>query len=193
MLSWGEFERAEPELAEAGRGLIYQFGGVGLAFLSTVRRDGGPRVHPMCPLIFEGRLLAFLIPSPKSNDLLRDARYALHCFPPADNEDAFYVTGRARLCEEKALRKAADERFWDERPSGQRDPDRVPYRDRSADPHHRPRRLGTEAHYLARLNRPTRENDGRSRAVCFGCLSARRNVEFTFGEQILITERGSRC
>jgi hypothetical protein len=123
MLSWGEFERAEPELAEAGQGLIYQFGGVGLAFLSTVRRDGGPRVHPMCPLIFEGRLLAFLIPSPKSNDLLRDARYALHCFPPADNEDAFYVTGRARLCEEKALRKAADERFWDERPSGQRDPD----------------------------------------------------------------------
>jgi hypothetical protein len=24
---------------------------VGLAFVATVRPDGGPRVHPMCPVI----------------------------------------------------------------------------------------------------------------------------------------------
>src|SRR6266704_3965772 len=45
-----------PDFADAGRALLYQFG-VGLAFLATVRRDGGPRVHPVCPLICHGGLL----------------------------------------------------------------------------------------------------------------------------------------
>ena len=39
MLTWAEFAHARPELAEAGRRLLYQFG-VGLAFLATVRADG---------------------------------------------------------------------------------------------------------------------------------------------------------
>jgi hypothetical protein len=43
-VAWGEFERAQPGLAEAGRVLLYQ-DGVGLAFLATVRADGGPRVR----------------------------------------------------------------------------------------------------------------------------------------------------
>jgi hypothetical protein len=47
MLTWAEFAHARPELAEAGRRLLYQFG-VGLGFLATVRADGGPRLHPMC-------------------------------------------------------------------------------------------------------------------------------------------------
>ena len=47
-LSWLQFEAESPELAEAGRGLFYQFG-VGLGFLATVRRDGGP------PLSFFGQ------------------------------------------------------------------------------------------------------------------------------------------
>ena len=49
VVTWGGFSLERPDLAEAGRGLLYQFG-VGLAFLATVRRDGGPRVHPMCPI-----------------------------------------------------------------------------------------------------------------------------------------------
>ena len=48
MTNWGEFRSAQPSLAAAGRALFYQFG-VGLAFLSTVRRDGGPRLHPDVP------------------------------------------------------------------------------------------------------------------------------------------------
>jgi hypothetical protein len=40
MLTWGEFALERPELAEAGRRMLYQFG-VGLAFLATVRADGG--------------------------------------------------------------------------------------------------------------------------------------------------------
>jgi hypothetical protein len=47
MLRWADFQRVRPDLAEAGRRLLYQFG-VGLAFLATVRADGGPRLHPRC-------------------------------------------------------------------------------------------------------------------------------------------------
>ena len=115
MLSWGDFEKARPDLAEAGRGLLYQFG-VGLAFLSTVRKDGGPRVHPMCPLIMDRRLLAFLIPSPKANDLVRDPRFAMHSFPRPNDEDAFYITGEAKPCLDEELRETAGKQFWQERP-----------------------------------------------------------------------------
>jgi len=50
MVTWAEFAAAEPELADAGRSQLYQFG-VGLAFLATVRRDGAPRLHPVCPVL----------------------------------------------------------------------------------------------------------------------------------------------
>ena len=86
MGSWDEFEQRQPGLATAGRALFYQFG-VGLAFLATVRRDGGPRVHPMCPLIHGGGLFAFIVPGPKQADLRRDGRYALHSFPCPDNDE----------------------------------------------------------------------------------------------------------
>ncbi len=115
MLSWNEFRAAEPDLAEAGRALLYQFGGVGLAFLGTVRADGGPRLHPMCPILVPDGLFGLLEPSPKLNDLRRDPRCALHSFPPAENEDAFYVTGRVELPRGEALRRTVDQAFLAER------------------------------------------------------------------------------
>ena len=114
MLSGGEFRRSRPELAEAGRALFYQFG-VGLAFLATVRRDGGPRVHPMCPIITDDGLFAFIIPSPKRNDLVRDGRYAMHGFPPPENEDAIYLTGTVLVRTGPALRQAIAKIFLQER------------------------------------------------------------------------------
>jgi hypothetical protein len=114
-LSWSEFERERPDLAEAGRGLLYQYGGVGLAFLSTVRGDGGPRLHPMCPILVGGALVAHIIPSPKRDDLHRDGRFALHSFPCDDNEDAFYLTGRAALVGDDSLARAAAAQFLTER------------------------------------------------------------------------------
>ena len=50
VITWTEFAQRQPALAAAGRGQIYQHG-LGLGFLATVRRDGGPRVHPVCPVI----------------------------------------------------------------------------------------------------------------------------------------------
>lgn len=113
-LSWSEFGRQRPDLAEAGRALFYQVG-VGLAFLSTVRADGGPRLHPMCPLIVGGALVAHIIPSAKRDDLHRDGRYAMHSFPCDDNEDAFYITGRAALVGDASLARAAAAQFLAER------------------------------------------------------------------------------
>ena len=114
MATWRDLTEQRPDLAQAGRDLLYQFG-VGLGFLATIRRDSGPRVHPICPILHDDRLLAFIVPSPKLEDLRRDGRYALHGFPPADNEDAFYVTGRARLVDDVDLRAAAGEQFVEER------------------------------------------------------------------------------
>ncbi|HUA40191.1 MAG TPA: hypothetical protein VMA32_01390 [Streptosporangiaceae bacterium] len=113
-LSWEQFASARPELAEAGRELLYQFG-VGQAFLSTVRPDGGPRLHPICPLVVSGRLVAHIIPSLKRDDLQRDGRYALHSFASPDNEDAFYVTGRAEPVRDAGLAAAAGAQFLAER------------------------------------------------------------------------------
>lgn len=122
MLTWGNFRQARPDLAEAGRALLYQFG-VGLALLATVRRDGGPRVHPMCPVITDDGLFAFIIPSPKLNDLVRDGRYAMHGFPPAESEDAIYLTGSAETRLDASLRRSLatvflSERGWSSQPPG---------------------------------------------------------------------------
>jgi hypothetical protein len=68
-------------------------------------------------------LYAFIIPSPKGNDLLRDGRHAMHGFPPANNEDAVYLTGTARPLAAGELRDQLTaqflrERDWSEQPPG---------------------------------------------------------------------------
>jgi hypothetical protein len=55
MKRWNEFAAEQVELAEAGRALVYQCK-VGLGYLATVRKDGAPRVHPVCPVIAYGGL-----------------------------------------------------------------------------------------------------------------------------------------
>lgn len=115
MVTWGQLREERPDLADAARGLLYQFG-VGLGFLATVRADGGPRVHPMCPLVADDRLYALLVPSPKRSDLLRDPRYALHSFPAVDNEDAAYLVGTAEPVTEPAVAEQALAAFQAERP-----------------------------------------------------------------------------
>ena len=107
MVTWKEFAAAEPDLAETGRSLLEQFG-VGLAFLATVRKTGAPRLHPVCPVLSDGRLYVLILPaSPKRHDLMRDGRYALQTFPqPKPGSDEFYVTGSALLVEDPATRTA---------------------------------------------------------------------------------------
>ncbi|HET8660860.1 MAG TPA: hypothetical protein VFM55_17890 [Micromonosporaceae bacterium] len=106
MATWDDLERSEPELAQAGRRLLFQ-PGVGFGYLATVRADGGPRVHPVMPLLADGRLQVFVVPSPKLADLRRDGRYALHSTGAADVPDEFYITGTAWAVESPARRQAA--------------------------------------------------------------------------------------
>jgi len=107
MVTWRDFATAAPQLAQAGSALLNQFG-VGLAFLATLRPDGGPRLHPVCPVISGERLYVLITPtSPKRQDLIRDGRYALQTFPqPKPGSDEFYVAGRARLIDDPTARAA---------------------------------------------------------------------------------------
>ena len=103
-LTWQEFAAATPKIAEEGRRLLHQFG-IGLAFIATTGRDGGPRLHPCCPLLADGRLYVFITgPSPKRRDLERNGRFALHSFPPAENDDEFFCAGRAQAVGDATLR-----------------------------------------------------------------------------------------
>jgi hypothetical protein len=72
LVTWSEFKKERPDLAEAGRELLY-FYGPGLGLLGTVRKDGAPRLHPICPIVTDEGLYAFIIPSPKLHDLRRIA------------------------------------------------------------------------------------------------------------------------
>lgn len=114
MISWGDFKAQRPDLAQPGGELLYHYG-VGLAFLGTVRPDGGPRLHPMCPLLTDTGLYAFIVPSPKQKDLHRDGRYAMHSFPLEDNEDAFYLSGVASHVSHPQLRDRLARQFAAER------------------------------------------------------------------------------
>ncbi|MEX2080799.1 MAG: pyridoxamine 5'-phosphate oxidase family protein [Dehalococcoidia bacterium] len=108
MARWGEFAEGAPAMAEMGRALMYQFG-PGLGFIATVRKDGGPRMHPICPVITQDGLYTFILTrSPKGQDLLRDGRYALHSLPPKDADDEFYLTGRAEAIHDPRVEEAVD-------------------------------------------------------------------------------------
>jgi hypothetical protein len=103
MATWAEFQAAEPEMAVAASPKPPEMF-FALAFLATVRPDGGPRVHPFCPILAGGRLFA-AIPrrSPKGDDLRRDGRFVIHALPgPRDHE--FSLRGRAAEVTDPVLR-----------------------------------------------------------------------------------------
>jgi hypothetical protein len=106
MATWAQFAADAPDLAAFGAERLKQ----GVAFLATVRPDGSPRVHPVTPIVGEGRLFLFMEPtSPKGRDLRRDGRYMIHSLI-ADQEGTggeFLVRGNAVPVEDPALRAVA--------------------------------------------------------------------------------------
>ncbi len=106
--AWEDFVGASPLLATDVRALLEQYGR-GFGYLATVRADGGPRVHPVSPVIADGGLFCFVIPSPKRRDLERDGRYALQTYPGDRTADEAYLTGRARpVTDDGRLDRVAD-------------------------------------------------------------------------------------
>jgi len=114
MVRWAQFEAEAPELAEVAARLwpgviaLHRDAGVpgdmpcfAISYLATVRRDGGPRLHPFCPILAGGRLFA-AIPrsSPKGWDLRRDPRCVIHALPgPGDDEFCVRATASDVSCD----------------------------------------------------------------------------------------------
>jgi hypothetical protein len=94
--SWLSFTQDAPELAGIGKGLLYQDAETASAFLATVAPDGGPRVHPVFPVIALDNLWMFIVDmSPKYRDLVRNGWFALHSAPATEGGEEFYLRGRA--------------------------------------------------------------------------------------------------
>jgi hypothetical protein len=105
MTTWKAFAQQAPELAAYGEARLRR----SVAYLGTLRADGGPRVHPVTPIIGE-QLFLFMEPtSPKGKDLLRDSRYTLHCSveDSSGGDGEFYVRGRATLADDPLMREQA--------------------------------------------------------------------------------------
>ncbi len=105
-VSWGEFATQAPGLAEFGVRRL----AVAPAYLATLDRSGAPRVHPVTPIVGDGRLFLFMEPtSPKGADIDRRGVYALHCHVPDMNGTGgeFYVRGRGERIDSAAARSAA--------------------------------------------------------------------------------------
>jgi hypothetical protein len=105
-VSWGDFTSAAPELAAFGEDKLL----AGPAYLATVRENGWPRVHPVTPIIGDGRLFVFMEPtSPKGRDLRERRWYALHNgVPDSDGTGGeFFMSGAARFVEDSETRQVA--------------------------------------------------------------------------------------
>ena len=106
MMTWGEFEGAEPDLAAFGKDLLLK----PPAYLATVRRDGSPRVHPVTPVFTDDALFVFMEPtSPKGRDLRERRSYSLHNGVP-DTEGTggeFFVTGTGAPIDDASVREEA--------------------------------------------------------------------------------------
>jgi hypothetical protein len=99
--SWREFAAAAPDMAALGAGLISTRTDQ-IAYLATTRKDGSPRVHPVCPVIAGDHLYLAIGPqSPKLGDLRRDGRYMLHAMPGKDDAE-FNTRGRATEANDSA-------------------------------------------------------------------------------------------
>lgn len=96
--TWDELESAFSAATRAREGWKQ----MPVAHLATVRRDGSPRIHPVCPHIAGGRLYVVVSDlSPKRFDLASGRRFALHSIDigepgPDYDEFEFSVTGIAR-------------------------------------------------------------------------------------------------
>lgn len=77
MVAWNSFAEEAPRIAEV---FVRRHRATGnLCLLATLRSDGYPRISPIEPRIFEGRLLLVGMPNTtKFSDLGRDPRFCLH-------------------------------------------------------------------------------------------------------------------
>jgi hypothetical protein len=108
MAQWHSFAQAAPALAAFGLSCLERPPTV--SYLGTIAADGLPRVHPVTPIVGDGRLFLFMEPtSPKVRDLRERRVFALHNgVPDGDGTGGeFFVRGLAEPVEDPALRSVA--------------------------------------------------------------------------------------
>ncbi|MGH9216353.1 MAG: pyridoxamine 5'-phosphate oxidase [Acidimicrobiales bacterium] len=108
MAQWHSFAEAVPALAAFGQSCLERPPRV--SYLGTVGADGLPRVHPVTPIVGDGRLFVFMEPtSPKGHDLRERLVFALHNGVPDDEGTGgeFFVRGLAEPVDDPTLRAAA--------------------------------------------------------------------------------------
>jgi hypothetical protein len=103
LATWGELAAQEPELAAFGAGRLR----AAPAYVATIRADGGPRVHPVTPILTDDGLFVFMEPtSPKGRDLRERRRWALHSGVPDSQGTGgeFFARGHGFPVDDAAVR-----------------------------------------------------------------------------------------
>jgi hypothetical protein len=113
VVDWNAFADEAPNIAEV---FVRRHEATGkLCLLATLRADGYPRISPMEPRIFEGRLVLVGMPgTSKFRDLARDPRFALHTatIDPYVGDGDAKVWGKAVNVQDSALHgRFADQLF----------------------------------------------------------------------------------
>ena len=76
MATWTQFTEEAPDLAALADAHMAK---TGVVLVGSLRADGWPRITPVEPLVFQGRLyLGMMWQSRKALDLLRDDRITVH-------------------------------------------------------------------------------------------------------------------
>jgi hypothetical protein len=116
-MSWRDLHAAAPGLAREGWA---RFERTKVALLGTIRGDGSPRISPIEPYLLGGQLVVGIMPSPKLDDLRRDARCVLHSSVSDSDgsEGEFKLHGRAIATDDPVVLNAAGS-WWAGREPGQ--------------------------------------------------------------------------
>jgi hypothetical protein len=115
MATWQEFVDEAPRIAEIFQRRHAAAGN--LCLLGTVRADGSPRISPIEPRVFEGRLLLVGMPhTTKFRDLVRDPRFCLHTatVDPHVTEGDVKLFGTVRHDPDRALHQRFAEMLFTE-------------------------------------------------------------------------------
>jgi nitroimidazol reductase NimA-like FMN-containing flavoprotein (pyridoxamine 5'-phosphate oxidase superfamily) len=113
MVAWKDFADEAPRIAEI---FVRRHAATGnLCLLATLRSDGYPRISPLEPRVFDGRLVLVGMPDThKFRDLGRDPRFCLHTatVDPQVGDGDVKLFGKARNVQDPDLHEGfADDLF----------------------------------------------------------------------------------
>ena len=105
--SWRTLEQEALELAAFGKARLDGK----VAYLATLQENGWPRVHPVTPMIGDGKCFIFAEPeSSKVRDLRANGKFALHCgmTDSSGSSGEFKMVGLVREVTDVATRALAE-------------------------------------------------------------------------------------